>query len=159
MFNCYDNVRINCPYFNNDVNGKIGKIMSNDKYDGIKNDTFYTVRVPHEEKENSTISIILLVYSKYLTKIPKITSKQRTVLEALHLLGYNYIACDLNNKSYAFKECPEKYFETRIWRAENEESKLPLSNVNCIMEGICFWEDTKPISISNLLDDINDITK
>lgn len=159
MFDCYDNVRINCPYFNNDVNGKIGKIISDGKYDGIKNDTFYTVRVPHEEKENSTISIILLVYSNYLTKIPKITSKQRTVLEALHLLGYNYIACDLNNKSYAFKECPEKYFETRIWRAENEESKLPLSNVNYIMEGICSWEDTKPISISNLLDDINDITK
>lgn len=159
MFNCYDNVRINCPYFNNDVNGKIGRIVSNGKYDGIKNDTFYTVRVTHEEKENSTISIILLIYSNYLTKIPKITSKQRTVLEALHLLGYNYIACDLNNKSYAFKECPEKYFKTRIWRAENEESKLPLSNVNCIMEGICSWEDTKPISISNLLDDINDITK
>lgn len=154
MFNCYDNVRINCPYFNNDVNGKIGKIISDDKYDGIKNDTFYTVRVTHEEKENSTISIILLVYSNYLTKIPKITSKQRTVLEALHLLGYNYIACDLNNKSYAFKECSEKYFKTRIWRAENEESKLPLSNVNYIMEGICSWEDTKPISISNLLDDI-----
>lgn len=159
MFNCYDNVRINCPYFNNDVNGKIGRIVSNGKYDGIKNDTFYTVRVTPEEKENSTISIILLVYSNYLTKIPKITSKQRTILEALHLLGYNYIACDLNNKSYAFKECPEKYFKTRIWRAENEESKLPLSNVNNIMEGICSWEDTKPISISNLLDDINDITK
>ena len=27
MFNCYDSVRINCPYFNNDVNGKIGKIV------------------------------------------------------------------------------------------------------------------------------------
>lgn len=159
MFNCYDNVRINCPYFNNDVNGKIGRIVSDGKYDGIKNDTFYTVSVTHEEKENSTISIILLVYSNHLRKIPKITSKQRTVLEALHLLGYNYIACDLNNKSYAFKECPEKYFETRIWRAENEESKLPLSNVNYIMDGICSWEDTKPISISNLLDDINDITK
>lgn len=159
MFNCYDNVRINCPYFNNDVNGKIGRIVSDGKYDGIKNDTFYTVRVTHEEKENSTIYIILLVYSNYLTKIPKITSKQRTVLEALHLLGYNYIACDMNNKSYAFKECPEKGIRTRIWKAENEESKLPLSNVNYIMEGICSWEDTKPISISNLLDDINDITK
>lgn len=151
MFNCYDNVRINCPYFNNDVNGKIGKIVSDGKYDGIKNDTFYTVKVTHEEKENSTISIILLVYSNYLTKIPKITSKQRTVLEALHLLGYNYIACDLNNKSYAFKECPEKYFKTGIWRAENEESKLPLSNVNYLMEGICSWEDEKPISIEWLL--------
>ena len=106
MFNCYDSVRINCPYFNNYVNCKIGKIVSDGKYDGIKNDTFYTVKVTHEEKENSTISIItLLVYSNYLTKIPKITSEQRTVLEALHLLGYNYIACDMNNKSYAFKEC------------------------------------------------------
>lgn len=152
MFNCYDSVRINCPYFNNDVNGKIGKIVSDGKYDGIKNDTFYTVKVTHEEKENSTISIILLVYSNYLTKIPKITSKQRTVLEALHLLGYNYIACDANNKSYAFKECPEK--GVMIWKAENEEYKLPLSNVNYPMEGICSWEDTKPISISNLLDDI-----
>ena len=152
MFNCYDSVRINCPYFNNDVNGKIGKIVSDGKYDGIKNDTFYTVKVTHEEKENSTISIILLVYSNYLTKIPKITSKQRTVLEALHLLGYNYIACDVNNKSYAFKECPEK--GVMIWKAENEESKLPLSNVNYLMEGICSWKDTKPISISNLLDDI-----
>mgnify|MGYP000886117786 FL=1 len=153
MFNCYDNVRINCPYFNNDVNGKIGRIVSDGKYDGIKNDTFYTVKVTHEEKENSTISIIiLLVYSNYLTKIPKITSKQRTVLEALHLIGYNYIACDANNKSYAFKECPEK--GVMIWKAENEESKLPISNVNYIMEGICSWEDTKPISISNLLDDI-----
>lgn len=50
MFDCYDNVRINCPYFNNDVNGKIGRIVSDGKYDGIKNDTFYTVRVTHEEK-------------------------------------------------------------------------------------------------------------
>ena len=149
MFNCYDSVRINCPYFNNDVNGKIGKIVSDGKYDGIKNDTFYTVKVTHEEKENSTISIILLVYSNYLTKIPKITSKQRTVLEALHLLGYNYIACDVNNKSYAFKECPEK--GVMIWKAENEESKLPLSNVNYLMEGICSWEDTKPISISKTI--------
>lgn len=152
MFNCYDSVRINCPYFNNNVNGKIGKIVSDGKYDGIKNDTFYTVKVTHKEKENSTISITLLVYSNYLTKIPKITSKQRTVLEALHLLGYNYIACDVNNKSYAFKECPEK--GVMIWKAENEESKLPLSNVNYLMEGICSWEDTKPISISNLLDNI-----
>lgn len=38
MFNCYDSVRINCPYFNNDVNGKIGKIVSDGKYDGIKFD-------------------------------------------------------------------------------------------------------------------------
>lgn len=153
MFKCYDSVRINCPYFNDKINGKIGKIVSNDKYDGIKNDTFYTVKVTHKEKENSTIStIILLVYSNYLTKIPKITSKQRTVLEALRLLGYNYIACDMNNKSYAFKECPEK--RVMIWKAENEECKLPIDNVNYLMEGICSWEDTKPISISNLLDDI-----
>ena len=153
MFNCYDSVRINCPYFNDKINGKIGKIVSNGKYDGIKNDTFYTVKVTHEEKENSTIStIILLVYSKHLTKIPKITSKQRTVLEALRLLGYNYIACDMNNKSYAFKECPEKDFRTRIWKAENEESKLPLNNVNYLMEGICSWDDEEPTSIYELLD-------
>ena len=82
---------------------------------------------------------------------PKITDEQRTVLEALHLLGYNYIACDANNKSYAFKECPEKGIRTRIWKAENEESKLPLSNVNYIMEGICSWKDEKPTSIEWLL--------
>ena len=28
MFNCYDSIRINCPYFNNDVNGKKKGICS-----------------------------------------------------------------------------------------------------------------------------------
>lgn len=151
MFNCCDKVRINCPYFNDKINGKIGKIVSVAKYDEFLDDDFYIVEVIGKENDKN-LNFYLLVPSDYLTKIPKITSKQRTVLEALHLLGYNYIACDANNKSYAFKECPEK--GVMIWKAENEESKLPISNVNYIMEGICSWEDTKPISISNLLDDI-----
>ena len=53
MFNCYDSVRINCPYFNNDVNGKIGKIVSDGKYDGIKNVEFRRNKARHrpEKKE------------------------------------------------------------------------------------------------------------
>lgn len=72
MFNYGDKVRINCPYFNDNVNGKIGEIIRDGEYDAIKDDYFYTVKV--KEKENNTIFIVLLVYSNYLTKIPKITS-------------------------------------------------------------------------------------
>lgn len=121
-----------------------------------KNDTFYTVKVTHEEKENSTIStIILLVYSNYLTKIPnyltkipKITSKQRTVLEALHLLGYRYLACDcIHNALKAYNTRPYKL--EAIWYSETP--KIRVNSITKMLENLCSWEDEKPTSIEWLL--------
>lgn len=147
MFNCCDKVRINCPYFNDKINGKIGKIVSVAKYDEFLDDDFYIVEVIGKENDKN-LNFYLLVPSDYLTKIPKITSKQRTVLEGLYLLGYRYLACDdIRNALVAYEIRPCK--AEAIWYGGIHS--ISVNNITKVLNNLCSWEDKKPTSIEWLL--------
>jgi hypothetical protein len=79
---------------------------------------------------------------------PKITDEQRTVLEALHLLGYRYLACDcIHNALKAYNTRPYKL--EAIWYSET--STIRVNSITKMLENLCSWEDEKPTSIEWLL--------
>lgn len=79
---------------------------------------------------------------------PKITDEQRTVLEALHLLGYRYLACNcIHNALKAYNTRPYKL--EAIWYSETP--KIRVNSITKMLENLCSWEDEKPTSIEWLL--------
>lgn len=81
---------------------------------------------------------------------PKITDEQRTVLEALHLLGYRYLACDKGNHLYAYSTRPWKDKGNTIWYSY--EYSMHIHKITDVISNLCSWEDEKPTSIEWLLD-------
>lgn len=79
---------------------------------------------------------------------PKITDEQRTVLEALHLLGYRYLACDcINNALMAYNTRPYKL--EVMWCSEMY--KIRVNSITKMLDNLCSWKDEKPTSIEWLL--------
>lgn len=86
---------------------------------------------------------------------PRITDKQRTVLEGLYLLGYRYLACDKNlsisDSLWVYTTIPYKN-DLEKWDSYDGNS-LCVDNIISpnILNNLCSWEDEKPTSIEWLL--------
>lgn len=78
------------------------------------------------------------------------TENQKTVIEALKVLGYNYIAKDSDMKVYAYSERPVKAFHSWI---EGEEAPCTLVDslvtlvVSLDVAELVSWDDVEPFRI------------
>lgn len=84
----------------------------------------------------------------------RITDEQKTILEGLYLLGYRYLACDINGEMWVYNLLPIK--KSRTWRFDELEADKNLhlmfiNNISDILNNLCSWEDEKPTSIEWLL--------
>lgn len=150
MFKIGDKVKINCPYFNETINDKIGEVISIVHYDELSDEDYYIVKDYYLVRVNEGDKVnILSLYPEYITKIDEPTKDQITILQALYLLGYRYIACDKDGAIYAFIDCPEKF--SHNWDDAIGYITIKVNEYNDIMNGICSWEDKEPILINNLL--------
>ena len=156
MFKIGDKVKINCSYFNETMNGKIGEVISIDHYDELCDEDYYIVKDYYIVRVNEGDKVnILSLYPEYITKIDEPTNDQITILQALHLLGYRYIACDKDEAIYAYINRPKKFdCNCTCWDYLNECNPMKINEYNDIMNGICSWDDEEPTSIYELLDDI-----
>lgn len=151
MFEIGDKVKINCYYFNETMNGKIGEIINISHYDELSIEDYYIVKDYYIVRVNEGDKVnILSLYPEYITKIYEATKDQITILQALYLLGYRYIACNINGVMLAYAYKPEKL--NNCWTYSGDS--ICVNQHKNIMDGICSWDDEEPTSIYELLDDI-----
>lgn len=74
MFKIGDKVKINCYYFNETINGKIGEVISIDYYDELCDEDYYIVKDYYIVRVNEGDKVnILSLYPEYITKIDEPT--------------------------------------------------------------------------------------
>lgn len=101
------------------------------------------------DKEFSNIVNAMQAWSDSHPEIRKLTGDEIAVLVGLKLLGFNYIASDINKKLWAYTKMPEK--KETYW-VGIEGTAICISYTGLFV-GIADFSDEKPLVIDEILNE------